>query len=152
MCRPARSPGSEEQLAAAGKRWVIVVTHQPLEDTAGGQQLFALLDSSPRVIAALAGHTHRNRIIPRETPAGGYWLITTCSLIDFPQQCRALRLHATESGGVALQTWMLDHVGNGQLGSISRELSYLDAEGGRSMQFTGTRWDRNVTLFRRPVT
>ena len=130
---------------------MIVASHQPLEDASGGDQLLALLDRSPRVIATLDGHTHRNRIVARDTPAGGYWLITTCSLIDFPQQCRALRLHATVSGGVALQTWMLDHVGNGGLGMISRELSYLDAQGGRPMGFSGTRWDRNVTLYKRAV-
>jgi 3',5'-cyclic AMP phosphodiesterase CpdA len=141
----------ERQLATGGDRWVVVVTHQPLEDASGGTALLELLDRSPRVIAALAGHTHRNRIIPRETAAGGYWLITTCSLIDFPQQCRALRLYATAAGGVAVQTWMLDHVGNGPLGPIARELSYLDAPAGRAMQLTGTRWDRNVTLFRRAV-
>jgi hypothetical protein len=138
----------EQQLASAGDRWVIVVTHQPLEDATGAEQVFELLDRAPRVIAALAGHTHRNRIIPRETAAGGYWLITTCSLIDFPQQCRALRLYATASGGVAIRTWMLDHVDNGTLGPISRELSYLDAQGGRAMHFSGTRFDRNATLFR----
>jgi 3',5'-cyclic AMP phosphodiesterase CpdA len=138
----------EQQLASAADRWVIVVTHQPLEDATGAEQVFELLDRAPRVIAALAGHTHRNRIIPRETAAGGYWLITTCSLIDFPQQCRALRLYATASGGVAIRTWMLDHVGNGTLGPISRELSYLDAQGGRAMHFSGTRLDRNATLFR----
>jgi hypothetical protein len=139
----------EEQLAGAGQRWVIVATHQPLENAAGGEQLFSLLDRSPRVIAALAGHTHRNRILARETPAGGYWLITTCSLIDFPQQCRALRLCATDSGGVVLQTWMLDHVGNGRLGTVSRELSYLDARGDRATHLSGSRWDRNTRLFRR---
>jgi hypothetical protein len=141
----------ERRLADAGERWVIVVSHQPLEDASSGEQLLALLDRSPRVVATLDGHTHRNRIVHRETPAGGYWLITTCSLIDFPQQCRALQLHATESGGVALQTWMLDHVGNGLLGTISRELSYLDAQGGRPMGFSGTRWDRNATLYRQAV-
>ena len=141
----------ERQLADADKRWVIVVSHQPLEDSDGGDQLLALLDHSPRVIATLDGHTHRNRIVARDTPAGGYWLITTCSLIDFPQQCRALRLHATASGGVALQTWMLDHVGNGELGTISRELSYLDAQGGRPVGFSGTPRDRNVTLYKRAV-
>lgn len=140
----------ERQLADAGQRWVIVVTHQPLEDTADGAALLEVLDRAPRVIAALAGHTHRNRIVARETQAGGYWLITTCSLVDFPQQCRVLRLCATAGGGVALQTWMLDHVGNGPLGSIARELSHLDAHG-RARHLTGTRWDRNATLFRRAV-
>ena len=46
---------------------------------------------------------------------------------------------------------MLDHVGDGRLGRFSRELSYLDAAGGRPMGFRGTHLDRNVTLYRRPV-
>jgi 3',5'-cyclic AMP phosphodiesterase CpdA len=140
----------EEQLASAGDRWVVITTHQPLENTSGGEQLTAVLDRAPRVIATLAGHTHRNRIIARETAAGGYWLITTCSLIDFPQQCRALRLFSTASGGVAIQTWMLDHTGNGPLGPISRDLSYMDAQGGRWVHLSGAGRDRNATLFRRP--
>ena len=138
----------EEQLATAGDRWVIVITHQPLENLSGGERLFSLLDRSPRVVAALAGHTHRNRIIARETVTGGYWLITTCSLIDFPQQCRALRLLESASGGVALQTWMLDHTGNGSLGPIARELSYLDAQNDRWIHLSGRQRDRNATLFR----
>jgi Calcineurin-like phosphoesterase len=137
-----------EQLQTAGRRWVIVISHQPLAGAAGGERLLALMDRHPRVIAALAGHIHRNEIRARPTPAGGYWLITTASLIDFPQQARALRLLATAGGGVALQTWMLDHVDDGRLGRFSRELSYLDATGGRAMGFSGGRRDRNVTLYR----
>jgi 3',5'-cyclic AMP phosphodiesterase CpdA len=140
-----------EQVTGAGKRWVIVVSHQPLLDASGGEQLLAVLDRSPRVVAALAGHIHRNQVLPRQTPTGGYWLINTASLIDFPQQARALRLLATAGGGVALQTWMLDHVNDGHLGSFSRELSYLDAQGGRPMGFRGSRADRNVTLYKRAV-
>jgi hypothetical protein len=37
------------------------------------------------------------------------------------------------------------------LGTISRELSYLDAQGGRANGFSGTALDRNVRLFRRAV-
>ena len=140
-----------EQLASAEQRWVMVVSHQPLSGAAGGDQLMALLDAHPRVIAAVAGHIHRNEIRARPTAAGGYWLITTASLIDFPQQARALRVMSTAGGGVALQTWMLDHVGDGRLGAFSRELSYLDASGGRPMGFSGKRRDRNVTLYRRAV-
>ena len=55
----------------------------------------------------------------------------------------------TVGGGVALQTWMLDHTFPGQLGTIARQLSFLDAQGGRPGGFAGTRLDRNVTLYRR---
>lgn len=148
LVRPDQPGWLEEQLAAAGRRWVIVVSHQPLASSEGGEELLALLDRHPGVIAALSGHTHRNRIEPRATSAGGYWLISTASLIDYPQQARALRVLATRRGGVAIQTWMLDHVFPGDLGTISRELAYLDAQGGRPEGFAGGRLDRNVTLYR----
>jgi hypothetical protein len=137
------------QLRRAGRRWVIVTSHQPITTAEGGDALLAVLDRSPQVMAALWGHTHRNSVVARRSPAGGYWLIGTASLIDYPQQARALRLFETVGGGVALQTWMLDHVGGG-LGDISRELSYLDAQGGRPQGFIGGHLDRNVTLYKAP--
>jgi hypothetical protein len=136
------------ELAAAGERWILVVSHQPLTSSQGGGQILALLDRHPRVIAAISGHIHRNRIVARPSRAGGYWLISTASLIDYPQQARAMRVLATADGGVAIQTWMLDHVFPGELGTISRQLAYLDAQGGRPGGFTGDRLDRNVTLYR----
>jgi hypothetical protein len=148
-------PGQADWLSAeldnAGKRWVIVVSHHPLVSSEGGEQLLGVLDGHPRVIAAIAGHIHRNEIIPRPSPAGGYWMITTASLIDYPQQARAIRVLETAGGGVALEMWMLDHVFGGDLGQISRELAYLDAQGGRPRRFSGDRLDRNVTLYRAPA-
>jgi hypothetical protein len=141
----------DEQIASAGDRWIVVVAHQPIINASGADELLAVLDRSPRVIATLAGHIHRNQIIARPTSAGGYWMIVTASLIDFPQQSRGLRLLSTAGGGVALETWMLDHVGSGPLASISRELAYIDASGGRASGFRGTALDRNVRLFRRAV-
>jgi 3',5'-cyclic AMP phosphodiesterase CpdA len=138
------------QLAAAGRRWILVVSHQPLPGSEGGDELLSLLDRHPRVIAALSGHIHRNQISPRPSTTGGYWLISTASLIDYPQQARALRVLAT-TDGVAIRTWMLDHVFPGDLGTISRELSYLDAQGGRPQGFAGDHLDRNVTLYRARV-
>ena len=138
-----------QHLTGAGERWVLVVSHQPLATSVGGDRLLAILDRAPRVVAALSGHTHRNRIVARPTRAGGYWLISTASLIDFPQQTRALRVLGTARGGVAVQTWMLDHTFPGKLGTIARQLSFLDAQGGRPGGFAGTRLDRNVTLHRR---
>jgi hypothetical protein len=130
------------QLNAAAGRWVIVITHQPIEGAAGGDALLAQLDGSPRVLALLSGHTHRNAI----EPGAGYWMISTASLIDFPQQARALRIVPTR-GGVAIHTWMLDHVFPGSLGTIARQLSYLDAQGGQPGGFAGSRSDRNAILY-----
>ena len=148
-------PGQPEwlagELATAGDRWLLVFSHQPLTGAEGGTRILELLDAHPRVLAALSGHIHRNLISPRRTAAGGYWLISTASLIDYPQQARALRLIATAGGGVVVQTWMLDHVFPGRLGTISRQLAYLDSHGGRPNGFDGAARDRNVLLYRGPV-
>ena len=149
---PSQPAWLERQLGDAGDRWVIVVTHQPIASSAGGARLLSVMDRAPRVIAALNGHIHRNEIRPRPTAAGGYWLITTASLIDYPQQARALTVQATQNGAVAIRTWMLDHVDAPRgLGRISRQLAYLDAQGGRPQGFEGMHGDRNVILHRRAV-
>ena len=149
LVRPDQPGWLASQLVNAGDRLVIVVSHQPLAGSEGGESILTLLDAHPRVVAALSGHTHRNLIEPRVTAAGGYWLISTASLIDYPQQARVLRVVRTAAGSVALQTWMLDHAAPGDLGTISRQLAYLDAQGGRPRGFAGGRLDRNVTLYLR---
>ncbi len=125
-----------DELARAGDRWVVVASHNPLDESA-----LAALDESPRVVAAIAGNSHRNRIESR----GSYWLVGTSSLADFPQQARMFRLREA-GGGVALETWMVDHDGRGLAGT-ARELAYLDAQGGRPQGFAGRPEDRNARLF-----
>jgi hypothetical protein len=126
---------------------VLVFTHQPLAGLAGGAPLLELLDRDPHVLAALAGDTHRNRIVPRATAAGGFWLITTSALADFPQQARMLRVRETAGGGAAIETWMLDTAPD-RLADTARALAFLDAQGGRPDHDAGRRLDRNVRLYR----
>jgi 3',5'-cyclic AMP phosphodiesterase CpdA len=134
------------QLAAAGSRRVIVVSHQPLTGVDGGQAALALLDGDRHVVAALAGDSHHNRIVARHTATGGYWLVQTAALADYPQQGRVLRVRATPGGGTVLETWMLDTAPD-PLADTARELAYLDAQGGRPQGEAGSADDRNVRLF-----
>ena len=132
-----------DELARAGERSVVVFSHQPLDASDGGEAALQVLDRSPRVVAAIAGHRHRNRITPRRE--GGYWLIETSALADHPQQTRAFRLRRAPRG-VVLETWMLDHDGRGLAGA-ARELAFLDAQGGRPRGLSGAVGDRNARLY-----
>jgi len=125
-----------EQLAAAGERPVLVVSHQALPE-----EVLRVLDAAPHVVAALHGHTHRNQLIPR----GRYWIVSTSSLTDYPMQSRMLRLRRAGAGYV-LETWMVDQDGRGLAGT-ARELAFLDAQGGRPLGYAGTPADRNARLF-----
>jgi 3',5'-cyclic AMP phosphodiesterase CpdA len=133
------------ELARAGSRWVLVFSHNPLESSDGGAAALRALDADPRVVAVIAGNRHRNTIEPRRAGAGGYWLIGTSSLADFPQQARMFRLRAAAGGGAVLETWMVDQDGRGVAGP-ARELAYLDAQGGRPAGFAGRPQDRNARL------
>ena len=140
IVRPASAAFLRRELKAAGRRRVVVFTHQPLRSAEGGRPLLRLLARDPRVVAVVSGHTHRNSI----RPFGGLWLVETASLADFPQQARALRLVRTERG-LALETWMVDGRST-PLADTARELAYLDTQGGRVTRAFGGRRDRNVRL------
>jgi 3',5'-cyclic AMP phosphodiesterase CpdA len=135
------------ELRRAGDRWVLVFSHQPLSGFAEAAPLRDLIDADPRVLAAIAGDTHHNRVTPRPTAAGGYWQITTSALADFPQQARMLRVREAAGGGAVLETSMLDTAPD-PLADTARALAFLDAQGGRPDHDAGGRLDRNVRLYR----
>jgi hypothetical protein len=136
---PAQLAWLRGELARAGERWIVVFSHNALPERA-----LELLDATQRVAAVVRGNSHRNAIEPRD----GYWLVSTSSLADFPQQARMFRLREAP-GGAVLETWMVDQDGRG-LAGVSRELAYLDAQGGRPQGFAGRPTDRNARLFVQP--
>ena len=141
---PAQTAWLRGQLARAGDRHVLVFSHNPLDATAGGDDALAAMAASGHVVAAISGHRHRNAIAPYRP--GGFWLVSTASLADFPQQSRMFKLSEAAGGGVVLETWMVDHDGRGPAGT-ARELAYLDAQGGRPQGYAGRREDRNARLY-----
>jgi 3',5'-cyclic AMP phosphodiesterase CpdA len=143
LVRPSQLHWLARELGAAGTKPVVVFTHTPLTSAAGGAQTLALLDGDPHVVAAVHGDTHRNKIRPH----GHYWLIGTSSLADYPQQARAFELDRTADGKLVLQTWMIDHDPSDKLAEISRQLAYLDFQGGRVQGFAGKPSDRNARLY-----
>jgi 3',5'-cyclic AMP phosphodiesterase CpdA len=133
----------ERELRRAGDRSVVLFSHNPLDASDGGPAALAALGDAGNVVAAISGHRHHNAIEP---DPGGFWRISTASLADFPQQTRMFCLREVAGGGLALDTWMVDHDGRGVAGP-ARELAYLDAQGGRPQSFAGRRADRNARLY-----
>ena len=134
--------------AHAGARFLIAAS-SPLEETVGGDAALALLDRTQGVLAVLAADTHRSRVRPH----GRYWLIRSPSLVDWPQQVRMVRVVQLADGRPAIETWLVDQAGQDGaasyrgLAGISRDLAYLDAQGGRARGYAGTPLDRNVRLY-----
>ena len=143
VVEPGQVAWLRRRLAEAGDRHVVVFSHNPLDGSDGGEGALDALGDAGSVVAAISGHRHTNSIEPDRR---GFWLISTSSLVDFPQQSRMFCLRESSGGGVVLDTWMVDHDGRGTAGP-ARELAYLDAQGGRPQRFAGTATDRNARLY-----
>ncbi|MDX6480582.1 MAG: hypothetical protein QOG85_1092 [Gaiellaceae bacterium] len=147
VLRPSQVRWLRDQLQAAGGRRVMLFSHSALTSCIGGEAAMDLLDHDPHVLALVSGGSHRSKITPRHTYAGGYWMISTSSLVDYPEQVRAFRLQRTASGDLVLQTWMLDPDPTNRLAALSMQLAYLDFQAGRPQDFAGEPADRNANLY-----
>jgi metallophosphoesterase (TIGR03767 family) len=116
----------------------------------------ALVQRFPNVIAWVNGHTHNNTITARPGPAGGFWDIGTAAHVDWNTQSRLIEIVDNGDGTLSIFCTMFDHAAPLspssrapavlQLASISRELQANDPQKGFGWHGPGKAEDRNVEL------
>jgi hypothetical protein len=113
----------EQQLAEVDAeqsgRFAVICSHHgtvSLNNTLGGDperrhaaELTAVVHRHRCVVAWLVGHTHLHRITPQPGPQGGFWEITTGSLIDWPCQTRAIEFLRHDNGAMEVLCTLQDH-------------------------------------------
>ncbi len=116
------------------KSWINLLSEvksEEFEDT---------LCSYENVMAHINGHTNKNAIKPVKNSNGSYWMINTCSIIDFPQEWRKITLYDNRDGAGNIKTEMLRH--NNQK---IYQIAYNDADAKHESRM-GLDIDRNVEL------
>jgi len=158
-------------------RLIVVVSHHPLErlnnplpDPSGeeriqGLALEELLRRFPNVIAHVTGGSQGNRITSRPDPRGrrgGYWEISTASLVAYPMHGRLIEIADNGDGTVSLFCAVYDleapvdprdagdptpddGVNEAQLASVARAVAAVDPQRDPSAPGLAVS-DRNVEL------
>ncbi|MDY6820862.1 MAG: metallophosphoesterase [Deferribacterota bacterium] len=98
------------------------------------------LSSYENVIVHICGHTHDNSIQAIRSNNGGYWLITTSSIIDFPQEWRRLTIYDNKDGTGSIFTRQFRH-SNEEIAHIA----YNDPGANHETSY-GDDTDRNTEL------
>ena len=154
------------RLTEARDRLVVIVSHHGLDHLANPRraagpghlppdQVLALLLRFPNVVLWLNGHTHASRVQARAGSSGGFWEVTTCSLVDWPGQARLVELLDVGDDELEIACTMVDHAtaanpeaaGTGaELAGLHRQLAANQPLGEFSRDLAGTPSDRNVVL------
>ena len=130
--------------------------HPPSGQTAAGgptsvhadpRRLLDILLRFGNVVLWLNGHIHANRVLahPGHDGEGGFWEVTTGSLVDWPCQCRIVEIVDRGDGLLGIACTMVDHEGS-ELGDLHRELAGNEPGAGFGSGRAGTLLDRNVIL------
>ncbi|MEO6125760.1 MAG: hypothetical protein ABIR32_18830 [Ilumatobacteraceae bacterium] len=150
----------DERLAEVDRdpgRLAIIVSHHGVDtlvnqrghddDRLLGEAFTAVVHSHPSAVAWLVGHRHINRIEARPGISGGFWEITTCSIIDWPSQTRAIDVIRHRDGTIELTCTMLDHhdAADG-LATLHRDLAHRFTTTGVATRMAGRSGDADVRL------
>lgn len=136
-------------------------TYTTNEPRIGQNDFVNTLFRFPNVILWINGHIHCNSIKNHNNSlhkSYGFWEITTCSHIDFPQQCRSIEILDNNNGTLSIFAILIDHLAQPyhinsnnttyttlELASIARELAYNDPHINNCKR-SGTSKDKNVEL------
>ncbi len=110
--------GEKRRHPKARNRMVVIFSHHPTakmhnDSTEGAkteQQFINLLLRFPNVILHSAGHTHQNKIWPRENKDLGtaYWEVNTAAIADVPHQSRTIEIANNRDGTISLFAVVFD--------------------------------------------
>jgi hypothetical protein len=110
--------------------------------------LLDVVHRHPSVVLWLTGHRHIHRITPRPGAAGGFWEITTASIIDWPSERRRIEVLRHTDGSVEIASTL--HAHRAEAGSLAwwhRELAQRFGASQVRHAMSGTELDRDVRLF-----
>ncbi|WP_166355224.1 TIGR03767 family metallophosphoesterase [Phytoactinopolyspora limicola] len=74
-----------------------------------GDELAAVLGTYPNVLAWISGHTHRHHVRAWPGAGGGFWEITTASVMEWPVQLRLLEIVENGDETLSLVCTVVDH-------------------------------------------
>ena len=122
---------------------------EPLPGALSPTQVTELVAAHRNVIAWLVGHIHNNRIraIAGPDPAHpGYWEIASSSLVDWPQQARALELVDNGNGTISIFATTIDFDETSCAEQRFRRLALMDYLSGWGDEISVDPADQNVEL------
>jgi metallophosphoesterase (TIGR03767 family) len=160
---------------AHADRLVVIVSHHTLRTMSNTRgegraryvsvdEIEGVLHRFDNVVLWLNGHVHGNEVNPHPDPAGrggGFWEVTTSSLVDWPCQARMVEVFDAGEGLIGIGCTMIDHDGtlspgeaadHAGMAGLHRELAANVPFGGFDSDRAGEPNDRNVILLvRRPA-
>ena len=142
------TPGRLAVLASHHGVDSLVNTHGDAPDRRLGDALLAVVHRHPCVVAWLVGHRHVHQVTARPGPAGGFYEITTASIIDWPVERRVLEIFRHDDGLIEIVSTVDSHgAAEGTLAALHRELAHRF--GGRRLNtmMEGTEDDRDVRMY-----
>lgn len=144
--------------ADADRRVVVLASHHGVDslvNTRGHDPSRHLAASTlevvhrhPSVVVWLTGHRHIHRITPRPGASGGFWEITTASIIDWPVERRSLEIVRHTNNTIEIVSTVHDHgADEGSLAAVHRQVAQRFAGSQVRSAMAGSDRDRNVRLF-----